>query len=224
MTKFVEHLFALPTWLGLAFVFLFPAAEAAVFLGFVIPGEIAVVLGGVLAYEGRVPLAAVLAAAISGAVVGDSIGFVVGRRYGRRVLDSTLGRFIDERHIERGETYLRAHGGKAVFLGRWTAALRALIPGLAGMSGMHYRQFLLWNLLGGALWATTFVLIGDIAGNGWRQISEAVNTAGLVVVGVLMTLTVVVVLVRRHRKKHPRTGTLTDSAAHEADEPGNQGC
>ncbi|HEX6514704.1 MAG TPA: DedA family protein, partial [Nocardioidaceae bacterium] len=113
-------------------VFLLPALEASAFLGFVFPGEIALILGGVLAFQGVVPLWAVLVAGFAGAVIGDNIGYLIGGRYGRRLVDGTLGRFVNRNHIDRGERYLAERGGKAVFLGRFTAALRVMIPGLAG--------------------------------------------------------------------------------------------
>ena len=84
-----SHILALPAWLALLVVFVLPALESSVFIGFVFPGEVALVLGGVLASQGRVPLVAVLTAGICGAVLGDSIGYLVGRRYGRRMLEGT---------------------------------------------------------------------------------------------------------------------------------------
>lgn len=188
VSDFIAKLLNLPGWLAVALVFLLPAAEASIFLGFVIPGEIAVVLGGVLAFRGTAPLAVVLLAAISGAIIGDSIGYWVGQRWGRRILNSTIGRYINHDHLDRGEEYLAARGGRAVFLGRWTASLRALIPGLAGMSRMHYRTFLLWNAIGGAIWATTFVMLGHTAGNSWRRLEHNAHYATLAFTGVVVVV------------------------------------
>src|SRR5256885_16558416 len=81
-----DWILSLNGWLALAIVFLVPALEASAFLGFVFPGEIAVILGGVLAYNGRVALPAVIVAAVAGAIIGDTVGVFVGRRWGRRVL------------------------------------------------------------------------------------------------------------------------------------------
>ena len=137
-----DWILGLHGWLALAVVFLLPALESSAFVGFVFPGEIGVLLGGVLASQHEVGLGAVLAAGVAGAVVGDSVGYEVGKRWGRRLLQGTLGRFVKADHRERAEGYLRTKGGKAVFFGRFTAALRVLIPGLAGMSGMSYGRFL----------------------------------------------------------------------------------
>ncbi len=83
MSGLVEHILQLPAWVALLVVFAMPALEASTFLGFIFPGEIACLLGGVLAYQrARSSLALVIVVAIAGAVIGDSVGFAVGYRYG----------------------------------------------------------------------------------------------------------------------------------------------
>src|SRR6266480_5173648 len=115
-----DRILMLPGWLVLALVFAFPALEASAFVGFVFPGEIAVILGGVVASQGRVPLAAVMVAAVSGAIVGDSVGYAIGRRWGRSLLHGTLGRLplirreLDK-HLDKAQAYVRRRKGSAVF-------------------------------------------------------------------------------------------------------------
>jgi membrane protein DedA with SNARE-associated domain/membrane-associated phospholipid phosphatase len=174
-----SHILALPVWVVLLLVFVVPALESSAFVGFVFPGEVALILGGVLAYEGRLPLVAVLAAGIAGAIIGDSIGYLVGRRYGRGLLEGTLGRFVNHQHFDRAENYLAERGGKAVFFGRFTAALRVMIPGLAGMSRMHYPKFALYNVVGGAAWGTMCVLLGYLGGSSWRHVEHLASRIGL---------------------------------------------
>ncbi len=191
---------------ALGLVFALPAAESAIFLGFIFPGETAAVLAGVLAYERRVNLAAALAAVILGAIVGDSIGYAVGHRWGTRLLRGPLSRFIRASHVERAQAVVRRRGGWAVLLGRFTAALRALVPGLAGVAGLPYRRFLLFNAVGGLLWGTTFVLLGYVAGAGWRTAAHTAGEAGLAAAAGVIVAIVVAVLVRRHRRPD-RTST-----------------
>src|SRR5918911_2967636 len=114
MSHVADWVLSLHGWAVLVVVFALPALESSAFVGFVFPGEIAVLLGGVLAFEHRVSLPAVLAGAIAGAVVGDTIGYAVGRRYGHRLLSGRIGRLIKQEHRERAERYLAEHGGKAV--------------------------------------------------------------------------------------------------------------
>jgi undecaprenyl-diphosphatase len=190
-------------WVALSVVFLVPALEASAFVGILFPGEIAVILGGVLAFQGRIGLAAAIGAAVSGAVVGDSVGYAVGKRWGRPMLEASVGRLrlVRSQHLDRAERFLVQHGGKAVLLGRWTAALRVLIPGLAGMSRVNYRS-LLYNLVGGGLWATACVLVGYVAGEGWRTVESVAKQASLVLL-VLVVIVGAVVLVARWVVEHP---------------------
>ena len=199
MTTLAEHILSLPAWVALLVVFALPALESSAFVGFVFPGEIALILGGVLAYQGRVALPAVLAAGVLGAVVGDTVGYLVGRRFGRRMLEGTLGRFVREDHLDRAERYLAARGGRAVFFGRFTAALRVLIPGLAGMSGVRYRVFLVYNVAGGVAWATTAVLLGYLGGSSWKHVEHIASRVGLAALGVVVLTVLGVVLLRRVR-------------------------
>ena len=138
MTSLIEHILSLSGWLALLIVFAVPALESSVFLGFIFPGETALILGGVLASYHRVSLWAVLVAGISGAIIGDSVGYLVGREYGPRLLQARpFRRFLKPRRIEQAQEYLTRRGGRAVFFGRFTAALRVLVPGLAGMARMR---------------------------------------------------------------------------------------
>jgi membrane protein DedA with SNARE-associated domain/membrane-associated phospholipid phosphatase len=197
-------------WVAIAVIFAIPALEASAFVGFVFPGEIAVLLGGVLAYQGRISLGAALAAAILGAIVGDSIGYLVGRRWGRSLLQGTIGKVpvigghVDK-NLDRAENYLQRRGPLALVLGRFTAGLRVLVPGLAGISRMRYWRFLVFNVIGGATWATLFVLLGYFAGAAWHRVAGIASRAGLALLG-LIVIGLVVARVARNREGLERFG------------------
>ena len=179
MGHILDGILHLPPAVGLLLVFLLPALEASAFLGIILPGEIGVILGGVLANQHKLPLAAVLIAGIAGAIIGDTIGYWVGNRYGEALLSKIPNRILKPEHITRAEETIRNFGGKAVFVGRFTAALRALVPGMAGMSRINYGRFLAWNALGGLLWASTFVILGYLAGSQYTRIEHYANYIGL---------------------------------------------
>lgn len=186
MTSLLDAVVSLPPWLVLALVFALPALEASVFVGLVIPGEIAVLVGGVVAHGGGLPLWAVVVAAVAGAGVGDQVGFLVGRRYGQRLLDRVPARLRRSGEVDRALALLRHRGAVAVVLGRWAAALRALVPGLAGMSGMRQGVFTLANVTGGALWATVVAVAGYAAGASYRALERRLGVAGEVVLAVVV--------------------------------------
>jgi undecaprenyl-diphosphatase len=208
MAGFVEGVLSgVPTWVLYLTVFLLPFLEASVFLGFVFPGETAVVFGGVLASQGKVSLALVLALAVLGAILGDAVGYAIGRRYGKGLQASRLGRKIGEQRWRVTEQFLHRRGGAAVFFGRWTALLRAMVPSAAGMAHLPYRTFFLWNALGGALWAVACALGGYLVGD---VIGRFVSGLGYVIAGVVV-LAVAVHYGRRWRERHRPT---SDPSAH----------
>ena len=203
MTGIVEHLLALPVWLGLLVVFALPALESSAFVGFVFPGEIAVLLGGVAAGQGHLPLAAVLAAAIGGAAAGDAVGYLVGQQWGRRILDSVVGRLVKAEHLDRAASVLARRGGPAVLIGRFTVALRVLVPGLAGMARMPYRTFAIFNLAGAVVWGSAVVLAGYLAGNSWHTVEHVITGVGVgLAVAVVAGLLGVRLLRRRGGRLH----------------------
>jgi membrane-associated protein len=214
MASFVEHLLAsVPAWAAYLIVFSLPFLEASIFLGFVFPGETALVFGGVLASRGQVSLLAMVLLAILGAVAGDGIGYAVGRRYGTSLQLSRLGQVVGPERWQITEDFLQRRGGPAVFLGRFTALLRALVPGAAGMARLSYPTFAIWNLLGGGAWASACVIGGWAVGD---VIGKYLSNAGYVVVG-LVIVALVVVLVR-HRRTAARAGTTRAETARAEDE------
>lgn len=175
MASLLDGILGLDPLLILAVTGLLVFAEDAIFIGFVIPGETAAVLAGVGAGLGHVALPLSLAVVVLAAIVGDSVGYEVGRRFfGPRVLAGPL-LARHRRRIERAQAFLRRRGGIAVFLGRFTAFFRAMMPALAGASRMPYRKFLAWNAVGGLVWGTIFVVVGYAAGASYHQVEKQVG-------------------------------------------------
>ncbi|WP_073836210.1 DedA family protein [Micromonospora sp. CB01531] len=213
MDRLLNLLVALPPALVLALVFLLPALEASTFLGLLVPGEIAVLVGGVLAHERRLPLWAVIVAAIAGAALGDQVGYLVGRRYGRRLLDRVPRRFVRSGELQQALDLLRRRGALAVVLGRWAAALRALVPGLAGTSHMPRRTFTVANIAGGALWSATVAVLGYLAGASYRLLERRLGWGGEVVLAVVVLLVLVRVVRSRRAARRARQESSPDTHA-----------
>lgn len=206
MSALVDAIVVLPPWLVLALVFALPALEASVFIGLFVPGEIAVLVGGVVAHAGGLPLWAVILAAVAGAAVGDQVGFVVGRRYGQRLLERLPARARRSGDVDRALSLVRRRGAMAVVLGRWAAALRALVPGVAGMSGMPQGRFTVANVTGGAIWATTVAVLGFAAGASYRALERRLGLGSEVVLAVVVLAMVVWIVRARRAAGHAGTG------------------
>jgi membrane-associated protein len=185
-------------------------SEAAFLLGFVIPGETAAVAGGAVAALGHANLEVMIAVIVGCAIVGDSVGYEVGKVMGPYLLERrALARNVG---VVKARALLVRYGGPAVFLGRWVALARALVPGLTGMSGMRYRTFLFYNALGGLVWGTTFVLLGYAAGRSWEAIAKRVGTYGLYVLAGLAVVAISVFVVRKRRGRAERARLIASGA------------
>ena len=205
--RLLQPLLSLHGWPAYALVGLLVFAEAAVLLGFVFPGETAAILGGVLASKGGVDLAGMVTVVVVCAIVGDSVGYAVGERWGRQLLQ--LGPLRKrQKGLDAALNQLNRRGPVAVFVARFSAFLRAVVPGLAGMSSMHYRVFLAANALGGLCWGVLYVLLGYFVG---QRVEKATGIASDVVLG-LIVVVIVVLIVRRRRTAKEEIEGPADSA------------
>ncbi|MEO8889818.1 MAG: DedA family protein [Jatrophihabitantaceae bacterium] len=188
-------------------------AEAAILVGMVVPGETALLVAGVFCNTkyGHLNLWAMIVIAVVCAIAGDSVGYEFGKKFGPPLRRSRLGDWVGEHRWATVDGFLHRHGGKAVFLGRLTAVLRALMPSMAGMSGMRYRTFLLWNALGGIIWAPGCVLLGYGFASALGVIGQTLTWAPLAILAV-----VIVVYVGLHMRKR-RTERAEAAAFAESD-------
>ena len=174
-------------------------AEAALLVGFFLPGETAAVVGGVLAGAGSVNLEAMMTVVVFSAILGDSVGYLVGQTAGPWLLERRPLR--GRAAVQRTKDLLERRGGPAVFIGRFVTFARAVIPGLAGMSGLRYRTFLAYNALGGLLWGVGYTLLGYLVGHSFTRIVSDLSTASLVLVGVAALAVIAYLLYRRRSQR-----------------------
>lgn len=179
---------------GLAF------GETALFADLVVPGEVGMVVVGASAARGDDPLAPIIVAASLGAIAGDSLSYALGRHFGMRII-----RFWEpvrrrlEPAVERSRAFFARFGGGAVFLGRFVGALRAVVPAVAGMSGMSYPRFLPWNAAASVLWTGSVLAAGYLLG---ERVADLIDRAGTVVsVTVLVALVLAYLLYRWRRDR-----------------------
>ncbi|MDX6215736.1 MAG: hypothetical protein QOG99_1320 [Frankiales bacterium] len=203
MAGFIDSvLTGFPVWALYLIVFLLPFLEASILLGFVFPGETALIFGGAVGTQNGASLTLLIVLAVVGAISGDAVGYAVGRRWGSRLQATRIGRFVGEERWVVTEAFLLKRGGTAVFFGRWTALLRAMVPGAAGMARLPYRTFFVYNALGGTLWAVACVLGGYLVGS---AVGRYVTSFGYVILG-LVVLAITVALVHRRRKSNAAAG------------------
>jgi undecaprenyl-diphosphatase len=154
----------------------FAFAETGAFVGLVIPGETVMLLGGAVAGQGAIDIYILIGVAWFAAWLGDTTSFFIGRRLGREFVLEHGPRFgIGHERFERVEDYFSRHGGKTIFIGRFVSLVRAFAPFIAGSSGMRYRAFVPYSILGTGLWASAHILVGYFFS---RSIESAAKYAG----------------------------------------------
>lgn len=206
--QLMDKLFDVSPVVVYSLVTLLVFAEDAIFVGFVIPGETAAVIGGVIANQGHTNIYLTTALVVLAAIVGDSVGFEIGRWVGPRILEMK----ILARHrgnLENAQGFLRRRGGWAVFLGRFIAFFRAVMPALAGISRMRYPKFLSFNALGGLVWGVGFTLLGYFAADSYQRLEKTVGRAAAIAVAVVVVVGLIawrVVKHRRDKQREPRGG------------------
>ena len=168
--------------------------------GLPVPGETALIACSVLASQGSLSIAWVIVVGVSAAIIGDNLGYWAARRGGRPLLERhRLTRGYAEKYLPRGERFFAKHGAKAVFFGRFVAVLRVTAAWIAGISHMDWWRFLLWNALGGIVWATGVSLISYYLGD---AAAKALSRYGLYAAGGAILLSALgFVIVRRLEKR-----------------------
>lgn len=195
LTSALDHLNG---WLAIGLIAALVFGETAIFLGFVLPGEAAVVLGGVLASRGHLSIWVLIVVVVIAAVTGPLVGYEIGKRMGDRVFESRALKRVPGA-VHRARTTLRDKGGLAVLGGRFVAVLRALIPAAAGAVRMPYRQFVFHNMVGGVVWGIGYSLLGYVAGSAYAVVERRVGTGLAIAVAAVVVALVAVWARRRYR-------------------------
>jgi membrane protein DedA with SNARE-associated domain/membrane-associated phospholipid phosphatase len=186
--------------------------ETGAFVGLVAPGETVVIAGGVVAGQGEIQLLPLIGIVWLSAVLGDTTSFYIGRRLGRRFLERHGPKVkITEERLQQVESYFERHGGKTILIGRFIGLVRALAPFIAGSSGLPYRRFIPYSIVGTGLWASVFCVLGYLF---WRSFDQVAKLAGQAVFGFGVTVAVIVGVVVAYRRRREIKAWLVEHRRH----------
>jgi undecaprenyl-diphosphatase len=179
--------------------------ETGAFIGLVAPGETALLLGGLVAGQGRIDVLTMIAIVWAAAVAGDLTSFFLGRRLGRSFMVEHGARVkITEERLRQVEDFFDRHGGKAILIGRFVGLVRAIAPFLAGSSGMAMRRFLPYDVVGAGLWGSSLVLLGYIFWQSFSRLLDYAKKGALALAAVIVLVTGIVWAVRWLRDEDNR--------------------
>lgn len=181
-------------------LFLIIFAESGLLVGFFLPGDSLLFTAGLLSSQDKLPaLPILLAGCFAAAVVGDQVGYLFGRRVGPSLFNRPDSRVFKQEYVEKSQAYFAAHGSKTIVLARFVPVVRTFAPILAGVGRMHYRTFVLYNVLGGFLWAVGVTTLGYVLGETIPSIDKYLLPAIAVIIGI--SLVPVLLEVRKARRE-----------------------
>jgi membrane protein DedA with SNARE-associated domain/membrane-associated phospholipid phosphatase len=195
----------------------FAFAETGAFVGLVVPGETVMLLGGAVAGQGAIDIYLLIAIAWFSAWAGDTTSFFLGRRLGREFVMRHGPRVgISHERFEKVEDYFSRHGGKTIFIGRFISLVRAFAPFIAGSSGMRYRNFVPYSILGTGLWASAHILVGYFFSRSIETAAKYAGKGAFLLATLIVIVVVAVLLYRFFREAENRAAAVRWMEEHAA--------
>jgi membrane-associated protein len=191
-------------------------AESGLLIGFFLPGDSLLFTAGLFASQGKfgLSLPVVLIGCFLAAVAGDQVGYMFGRRVGPSLFSRPNSRLFKQEYVQRADEFFEHHGPKTILLARFVPVVRTFAPILAGVGSMKYRTFVVYNVIGGLLWAVGVTSLGALLGDSIG--ADNVDKYLLPIIGVIIVVSVLpaVIEVIRHRRKAAReAGPLSEAEA-----------
>lgn len=185
----MESLIHAITGLGIAAVLLVVYAESGLLIGFVLPGDSLLFTAGYMVNQEILRLFGhplnihfFVAAIALMAILGDSTGYAFGHKVGRKLFLKPNSRFFKKKYLEQAEQFYQKHGSLTIVLARFVPVVRTFAPIVAGTSKMHYNTFLLFNIVGGALWAAIFTYLGYFAGEILTKAGVNIEVTAIIII------------------------------------------
>jgi membrane-associated protein len=198
------------------FVIIF--AESGLLIGFFLPGDSLLFTAGLLASQGEfgLSLPVLLVGCFVAAVAGDQVGYMFGQKAGPALFRRPDSRIFKQQYVHRANEFFERHGKKTIVLARFVPIVRTFAPILAGVGSMQYRSFLLFNVIGGLLWAVGVTTAGYVLGDTVPDIDKYL----LPIIGVIILLSVLppAIEMLRHRRRAKAAAAATLDPEAEVDE------
>ena len=180
----MESFVHLITSFGILAILLVVFAESGLLIGFVLPGDSLLFTSGYMVQQNirhiDIHIFAILV--FIAAVLGDSVGYSFGHKVGRKLFEKENSRFFKKKYLEQTEKFYDKHGSVTIVLARFVPIVRTFAPIVAGAGKMHYKTFLIFNLIGGFLWSSLFIYLGFYAGEILTKAGINIEVAALIII------------------------------------------
>ncbi|MFD4785636.1 DedA family protein [Streptomyces sp. NPDC058459] len=180
-------------------------AESGLLIGFFLPGDSLLFTAGLLINSGRLdfPLWGAVALICAAAILGDQAGYMFGKKVGPSLFNRPDSRVFKQENVTKAHEFFEKYGPKSLVLARFVPIVRTFTPIIAGVSGMRYRSFLTFNVIGGVLWGAGVTLLGSWLGN-IGIVKD--NIEAMLILIVLISVVPIAIEFLRARGKNKRAG------------------
>lgn len=165
-----------------------------------LPGDSLLVVAGIFAAKGTLNIVTIIALLVPLAILGDACSYMIGRKFGDTFFKNPDSKLFNPKHIEKARAFYDTHGGKAIVMARFVPIMRTLVPVVAGFAGMRYRDFAVYNVVGGAAWIVSMSLLGYFLGTTFPWVPKHIDKIVIVIV-FLSVLPIVLEYLKAKRAK-----------------------
>lgn len=179
-------------------------AETGLMVGFFLPGDSLLFTAGFLVQQNifAINIHAFVLLLFLASIAGNSTGYMFGQRVGRRLFRREDSRFFRQEYLQRAEEFYERHGSRTIILAMFVPIVRTFTPIVAGISHMSYRKFLLFNVIGAAIWIGGFTYLGYFAGSYIRAAGINIELAALIIIALSLLPGIIHVLKEPQRRAH----------------------
>ncbi len=195
-------------WGGYIGLFVIIFAETGLLIGFFLPGDSLLVTAGLFAARGQLDIWWLNILLIIAAITGDAVGYNIGLRAGRPLFDRQQSRWFRKDHLIKTQEFYEKYGGVTIIMARFMPFARTFAPVVAGVAGMKYRRFALFNITGGIGWVTSMTLLGYFLGVAFPGVVEHIELVIIAIV-FLSILPLIIKYVQHKMSNKASTPTAT---------------
>lgn len=203
---FSFDLVSLIKWAGVLGIALIVFGESGLLIGVFLPGDTLLFTAGFLVHTGFLPvdISVLVITLFVAAVLGDSTGYLFGRRVGRKLFNRSDSRLFKQEHVKKAEVFYNDNGPKTIIIARFIPFVRTFAPVIAGTAKMDYKTFLIFDVIGCALWAAGVTYLGFFLGTWFTSMGLGIDQVILPVVAIILIISIAPALFHIFKEKKQR--------------------
>lgn len=192
LAQFAQSAGPLAAILFVAFIIF---AESGLLIGFFLPGDsmlftVGILLQGAGIFKSSLNIYLVMLLLFCAAVIGDNVGYEFGKKMGPKLFKKPNSLLFRQSNVQKAQDFYDLHGGKTIIIARFVPIVRTFVPLIAGIANMNHKIFFVFNMIGGAIWTTSVLLLGYFLGALLTKMGISVDTVILPIIAIILIASV----------------------------------